>query len=260
MIEDHSRKGHAMFTGRIFAIWTLLAVMAAVAGPFGTYETTAFGERLAYWAMVVVSSSAVGRVTHILVKTYLGEHRAVLADAVSFVIITIAYTPVLWFVTDSLFKMWSLDGPPSLALLMLYVAVITASVLAFRRLIPELEKVSYVGDTSDRETAAGPGGPRLARRMPDDFAGPILRLTGNDHFVDVVTAAATHSIRLRFGDAISEMDTVPGFCTHRSHWVAQEAIAAVDKSNGKIRLQLSNGDRVPVSRKYKPDLESAGVL
>ena len=249
-----------MFTRRIFAIWTLLAVLAAVAGPFGTYEATTFVERLAYWAVVVVSSSVVGRTTHWLAKRYLGQNRAVLADAVSFAIITVAYTPVLWFVTNGLFKFWSLEGPPPLTRLVLYVAVITASVLAFRRLVPEPENVGYFGGAADRETGAGPAGPRLARRLPDDFVGPILRLTGNDHFVDVVTAAATHSIRLRFRDAIDEMDTVQGYCTHRSHWVAQEAISGVEKSGGKIRLQLSNGDRVPVSRKYKPDLEGAGVL
>ena len=68
------------------------------------------------------------------------------------------------------------------------------------------------------------------------------------------------AIRLRFGDAIEEMDPVDGFCTHRSHWVARQAVSGAERERGKIFLRLENGDRVPVSRTYMPDLEEAGLL
>ncbi|MGD9866167.1 MAG: LytTR family DNA-binding domain-containing protein [Pseudodonghicola sp.] len=102
--------------------------------------------------------------------------------------------------------------------------------------------------------------PRLARRLPEDFQGPILRLSSEDHFVDVITAAAVHRLRMRFADAIDEMDTVEGDLTHRSHWVARAAIDGVEREGGRIFIRLVNGDRVPVSRTYRPGLEQAGIL
>ena len=249
-----------MFTRRILPIWILLAVMAATAGPFGTYGSTTFAARLAYWTMVVVSSSLIGRAVHTVVKSYIHEVSPWLTHFISTVVITAVYTPILWFVTYHLFMMRDLENAPTFSRLLLYVAVITFAVLAFRSLVPGLEKLNYLGTLDDLEPGSPAALPRLQRRLPDDFEGPILRLTVRDHFVDVVSEKATHSIRMRFTDAIDEMDTVAGYCTHRSHWVVEDAIAGVERGGGKILLRLTNGDRVPVSRKYRPDLETAGIV
>ncbi|MEZ5714276.1 MAG: LytTR family DNA-binding domain-containing protein [Paracoccaceae bacterium] len=68
------------------------------------------------------------------------------------------------------------------------------------------------------------------------------------------------TIRLRFSDAIAEMEPMQGYCTHRSHWVSHAAISGVEREPGKLFLRLVNGDRVPVSRKYRPELEKARIV
>jgi DNA-binding LytR/AlgR family response regulator len=62
------------------------------------------------------------------------------------------------------------------------------------------------------------------------------------------------------GDAIDEMEPVKGICTHRSHWVALGAIKRVEREGARLFVVLRNGDRVPVSRKYRPRLEQAGLI
>ncbi|MBE0452617.1 MAG: LytTR family transcriptional regulator [Roseovarius sp.] len=110
-------------------------------------------------------------------------------------------------------------------------------------------------------SAPAPERPRLARRLPEALQGAdILRLSGNGHTVEVVTDQGAHTLRLRLSDAIDEMEPVAGMCTHRSHWVTLAAMTGRECREGKVFLRLSNGERVPVSRTYAPQLEAAGVI
>lgn len=102
---------------------------------------------------------------------------------------------------------------------------------------------------------------RLVRRLPEDVAGDVLSLTASNHHVDVTTTQGRATLRLRLSDAIGEMEGVEGFCIHRSHWVSQDAILEVKRLNAqKIVVVLKNGDELPVSRKYRVNLETAGLF
>lgn len=100
----------------------------------------------------------------------------------------------------------------------------------------------------------------LLKRLPAEARSRILRLSAADHVVRVVTDKGETELRMRFSDAVNEMDGVEGYCTHRSHWVAVEAISGTRREAGRWVVELCNGDEVPVSRKYQPDLEAAGLL
>jgi hypothetical protein len=99
--------------------------------------------------------------------------------------------------------------------------------------------------------------PRLMKRICPKDPGPILRIEALDHFVSVVTAQDTYHLRLRFSDAVAEMDGAPGLVIHRSHWVRREHIAGTEREGGRMLLRLSCGTRVPVSRKYRPHVEAS---
>jgi DNA-binding LytR/AlgR family response regulator len=98
------------------------------------------------------------------------------------------------------------------------------------------------------------GQARIVKRLPEDFEGKIVRLSVDGHIVRVVTDAGIFDLRMRFTDAIEEVLELDGVCTHRSHWVVLTEIANVGTVNGRSCLLLSNGDEVPVSRKYQPGL------
>lgn len=254
MIETMSRLARPPIRGRTLAIWGICTVLAAAAGPFGTYQTAGFAYRLLYWGMVIVTSTLIAQLCHGLARQVCGRSRPVQADLTMAGLMALLFTPVLWGLTHGLFPLAGLtaDGYATMAL---YVALVTAAVCVARRVLPGFEKVGYFGAAAERS-----GQPRLMQRLPDEATPPILRLSGRDHHVEVVTASGSYVVRMRFADAIAEMDSVTGHCAHRSHWVARAAIASVEREGARIQLRLVNDDLIPVSRKYRPDLEAAGVI
>ena len=103
-------------------------------------------------------------------------------------------------------------------------------------------------------------GPRLLKRLPNHAEGPILRVSGKGHFVEIVTATGRYQIRMRLADAVDEMDSVDGFFTHRSHWVAREAIYDVERKGGKHFVVSADEERIPISKGKLTELEEAGFV
>lgn len=113
----------------------------------------------------------------------------------------------------------------------------------------------------DTEIDPGPPRPRLMRRLPESLQeAAVLRLKGRDHTAEVATDRGMAKLRLRLSDAIDEMESVDGLYTHRSHWVARAAVTGHVFERGKLFVTLVNGDRVPVSRTYRPHLEELGLV
>ena len=148
---------------------------------------------------------------------------------------------------------------------MSYVLLCTLIVIFARLLLPGYDYSSEeMPEPAAPQVHAEPGpvyeSPRLHRRtdLPED--AKLLRLSAKDHMVTVVTTQGERSLRMRFGDAIDEADPIEGLCTHRSHWVAYDAVSHCQEVDGKPQLVLVNGDAIPVSRKYRNALMDAGLL
>ncbi len=255
MIKAIKESYGSLLTWRTLSILMLCAVVAAVAGPFGTYEARSFPSRLAYWFLIGGFSLLVGHGCHEIARNLIPERRPILTDLFTVGLMTAVFSPPLWLFSHKI--LIRTTGPsPGLLELSYYVAIVSAGICVARRILPGFEPVGYFNIPAPEPVAP----PRLMRRLSPAFQGPVLRLAVRDHFVDVVSAAGVETIRLRFADAIDEMDTVAGHCTHRSHWVVSDAITGSERQKDKIFLRLSNGDLVPVSRKYRPELEAAGLL
>ena len=59
---------------------------------------------------------------------------------------------------------------------------------------------------------------------------------------------------------MAEASPVDGVQVHRSHWVAWDAIAAVESADGRAVLRLKRGETIPVSRSHREKLEARGLL
>ncbi len=234
-----------------FALWIILTAVLTVAGPFGTFETMSVGGRLVYWGAVVVASSVLGYQAAHISRLLTQRRHPFLTDVAASAVMAVTFGPLNLHLTRAMLASTG-DPGPTLVEMMGYVAVIALAILTCRRLIPGMEELNYLPRAHDSNR------PRLLRRLPPADQCRVLRLSSQGHFVDVITDRGATRLRMRLADAIDEMDGVSGYSTHRSHWVAESAIANVYKDQGKLQLRLSNGDSVPISRKYQPELEKAG--
>jgi len=235
------------------AIWVICSLAVSLAGPFGTFDELHYIQRLEFWSAIIGVSIVLGGVARIFSRAIIREDQPVKQDVVAVLAMTAMFSPVLLVLAVTFIPRYQ-SVWPDIYRLVLYVFLISTAVFVVRRLLPGIEPVSYLKEDDRGEP------PRLLRRLPPDFVGPILRMSVRDHFVDIVTPVKTHTIRMRFVDAIDEMAGVVGYCTHRSHWVVASAVQSVEQNGGKLVLKLVNGDVVPVSRKYRDELQDAGLI
>ena len=113
----------------------------------------------------------------------------------------------------------------------------------------------FSGESSVVEPAAA-----LLARLPAPKRGELQHLRMQDHYIEVHTDEGMEMVLLRFRDALREVEGVEGMQVHRSHWVAQAAVEGVERRDGRIRLRLVNGARVPVSRSFAPALRARGWI
>ena len=205
-----------------------------------------FTARLIFWAGVVALALAVTWGAGKVVRRTVSPSRWLIRDVAFAAVILCLFAPALWLLSWMVFTC-SGQKSPGPGMVMPYGLMLTAGLM----LILQRDKVE-----SDEPQSQ----PRLYRRLPPDFDGQVICLKGRDHYVDVVTSAGVFTIRSRLVDAVEEMGLIPGHCTHRSHWVTAASIVGVEKQGGKTFLILCNEDRVPVSRKHRPELEQAGVI
>ncbi|WP_338548893.1 LytTR family DNA-binding domain-containing protein [Roseovarius phycicola] len=236
-------------------VWLFTVVLTVLAGPFGTYDGMEFSARTLYWVSVVSLALLCGYVVRGVVLVMIGQERPALFDLAASIVVTVVFTPVLILVGRCVEGL--LGGmPPEFPNVVLYTFAVAFAAYVSRRVVVRAEECTYpfFDDEVEKE-------PRLVTRLSPEIRGKIIRISGQDHHVEIATSHGSETLRLRLTDAISEMDEVEGYCTHRSHWVARDAIVQVDReSSHKISIVLSNGDVVPVSRKYKPGLENAQIL
>jgi hypothetical protein len=106
-------------------------------------------------------------------------------------------------------------------------------------------------DTSDAlQPAQSWQAAKFLNRLPREAGRDLVCIKGRGHYLNVVTTSGSTMVLMRFADAILELGGI-GLQVHRSHWVAQRHIDRIVRRNGHLRVLLSNGDEVPVSRTYQ---------
>lgn len=260
--------------------WALFTLAATVMGPFNTLATMEDGRRLVYWGVIVGGALLLSAGLARLIARFEPDSSCWRADGMRIGGMVLGLSPMIYGWTQIMVRGHGTHAP-SLLRITLLVALIGTVVQVSKRIVrgqpplgldeggavpdPLAMGPHVDGPDPDPDPAPAPEpdpdpAPRLMRRLPEGVEGPVLRLSASDHFVEVVLPGDTHSLRMRFTDAIDEMDGIEGYCSHRSHWVARDAILGVERDGARIQLRLQNGDLVPVSRTFRPDLEEAGIV
>lgn len=102
--------------------------------------------------------------------------------------------------------------------------------------------------------------PDFFRRVPPVLGRDLLALEMEDHYLRIHTVLGSDLILLRLRDALAELGPARGRQVHRSWWVAEGAVASVERGNGRLTLVLRNGLRVPVSKSFREQVKEAGWL
>ncbi|MFK7903335.1 MAG: LytTR family DNA-binding domain-containing protein, partial [Nitratireductor sp.] len=85
--------------------------------------------------------------------------------------------------------------------------------------------------------------------------GEILWVEAQEHYVQITTSEEKRMVLARFSDILRELSSQLGEQTHRSHWVANQAIVKEVKKGQSLKLLLTTGDIVPVSRSFKNQIK-----
>lgn len=226
--------------------------LLALSGAFGTGEAP-LPLRLAYWISLLLIGGLWGHLSSRLIERVMDfEQRPWLGVAILTVVVAGPLSVIVWCLTGLFFfgrptPPWGLDhmiGP---------VVLITAVVSAVN---------VFVGHARPVQTHAAtvPSGPApLLARLPHRLRGATLwAVQAEDHYLRLHTDRGADLILMRLSDALVELEGLEGARTHRSWWVARDAVRDVARGDGRATLTLEGGLKAPVSRRYAAALRAAG--
>jgi hypothetical protein len=253
---------------RRIAIELLVAVMIGallgLLGPFDTYSM-GVGPRMAYWIFMIIAGLAIFRPT-LIASDWLAAELSWPEWVAGGVAIAIGSLPltllIAWLFNGfDLARALRFAGLPVLYGQVLLISVLTngAYRAIFRTavLVPPVPQPLVAPEPSAaiERTASS-----FDERLPAGF-GPLLALSSEDHYVRAHSATATTLILIRLRDAITELDpAADGMQVHRSWWVARQAVTGHQRSDRALRIVLSNGLEVPVSRDRIASLKTSGWI
>lgn len=245
------------------ALLSVVALVLASVGPYGTYAAAPFGERLAYWLRTGAAGYAIYRplVAALAAGARLLQFREEAGWALATVLGSLLLSYWLWWfgpvvrLTRPLPTAQELVDTFGQVLLLSGLCVVALWLFVQRdRSGPPLGAQPVAPDTRS------PGlGAQLAARLPARLGGDVIALRTEDHYVRVYTRIGDALVLMRMSDAIGELVGIPGIQVHRSWWIARDAIVAVERRGRTTRVHLSNGLTAPVARDRLKTVATAGL-
>ncbi len=93
--------------------------------------------------------------------------------------------------------------------------------------------------------------PLFLKRTKKDIGTEIIAISAEQHYLRVYTQKGDDLILYRLSDALLELEDYAGMQIHRSHWVKHSAIKNIETENRSLKVELSNGIRLPVGRSHQ---------
>ncbi|MGZ2455402.1 LytTR family DNA-binding domain-containing protein [Rhizobium anhuiense] len=233
---------------RFWGTFAAIVLLFAVTGPYGTMESMAFGERLVYWLTLHALAWAIAILCAVIAERLLRE---VVASMFARMMAgsLIAALPIGFAIglVD-----YAFTGEATTLESGLYRALFALPLCALFCLLTYMAMSQKIAEAAVPEEA-NPGLSILDRLRPEN-RGPLLRLSVQDHYTEVVTSRGRELVLLRFTDALKETAATSGLRVHRSHWVADAHVESLKRDNGRLLILTRDGTQIPVSRSYAEDV------
>ena len=235
------------------AILVALGAMMGVLGPYGTGDASAV-RRYVYWLAAIVLGGAIG----IAIERVLGRSVVPLGRRV--ILTSLAMTPPAMLLVELLNTAvlryplsWHDLGELAWRVLVVSLLVMTVRALVWRPPAVVVEERTVIAPPLPEAEAL------FRRRLPARLrTARLIALEAHDHYLKVHTDAGCEMITARLADALDELAQAYGYRTHRSWWVAADAIETVRWSRGTGSARLAGGIVAPVSRTQAVALREAG--
>ena len=236
--------------GLIVAV--VAGVFLAVSGAFDSGDAP-LTQRLLYWISMLVLGGLWGHLCAALITRFVDpDARPWLTSLALTVAITGPLTLGVWAATGFFFNGRLL--PFDALIRFLPPVLLITAVLSTLNV--------FLGREQPVETHASAPGAAPARfldRLPPKLRGArLIAVQAEDHYLRLHTDAGSDLILMRLADALAELEGLEGAQTHRSWWVARDAVASVARGDGRAALTLDGGLAAPVSRRYAKALREAG--
>ena len=238
---------------RLAAETALLAFIGAIVALLGPFESAAWplGVRMTYWLALIVGGGAIGiaidEAARRRLRGFWPKLLATSAAMTPFVTLLVVVVSNRMFATPL-----AIPRPATLAFQVFLLSFVT---MACRQLVLARTEPPPAPSPAPPPDPTAAFRRRLSARRR---SAALIAVEAEDHYLRVHTEAGDELVTARFADALAELAAAPGFQTHRSWWVAAEAIEAVRWRRGAGEARLKGGLAVPISRRQAGPLKAAG--
>lgn len=227
-------------------------VVLALTGAFGTDIIPLWG-RLAYWVSLILTGAVWAHLCSRLIERIIDpDERPWLTVAALSAATAGPVVILVWLVTGLVFegRIYPVGAITGFVGPVLVITIAISAINVFLNRPPTVQ------------THAGPSGTAPARfldRLTPRLRGATLyAVQAEDHYLRLHTDRGSDLILMRLSDAVAELEGLEGARTHRSWWVARDAVREVRRGDGRATLTLEGGVEAPVSRRYARALRAAG--
>jgi len=227
-------------------------VFLALVGALGTDEAPLLS-RFIFWIPLMIGGASIGHLMSQAASRIprAGAHPwlfgALLALAVSVPVTLLVWAHAGWVLGTNI---------PLRNLHMLYgpVLIISVGMTAMMVMVSQPGAVTHAPAGGAEVKPA-----RFLERFPAKLKGALLyAVSSEDHYLRLHTSKGSDLILMRLSDAIAELEGLEGAQTHRSWWVAKDAVESARRDGDKMMLTLKGGAEAPVSRPNVRPLREAG--
>ncbi|MGB7286030.1 MAG: LytTR family transcriptional regulator DNA-binding domain-containing protein [Salaquimonas sp.] len=261
---------HTMYSNPRFWIgFVAIIAMLTIMGPFDTLNDLSFAPRLVYWASISLVTFPLGMACSVFFGSYFFQRgipewlSRVFGGFIGGLPIGLFVWLVNKYIAENDIGTWH-----DLGRLTFYTVVISTAVSILYYLVESSLRGEQIppGQTAHSQESFHPASTATVAPAPQspffqrlnvELGKDLISLQAQDHYIKVTTAKGSEMILLRLSDAESELDLVEGLKTHRSWWVARKHAKSLVRENNKLMLELSTGQKVPVSRSYAGEVREA---
>ncbi|KIC15199.1 LytTR family DNA-binding domain-containing protein [Leisingera sp. ANG-Vp] len=110
--------------------------------------------------------------------------------------------------------------------------------------------------TAEPEPEIETSGPMLMKAIsgvPHTLGNDLVRVEAQDHYVRVVTAKGSVTLKMSFADCLEALEEFEGAQCHRSHWVSFRHVTSIQRSGSAYICVLDDGAEIPLSRRRQSE-------